>query len=214
MRRYCDMASKVVCKRSDEFDWCRAPFVHSIRQYPQYLQPHFAAYIESTYTAIVKHSIRNVLAEDLDAVLELNESVVPAVNSVTIEKMHWFSKRAEYFRVATVEDRLAAFLIGLRPGTDYESLNYRWFCDRYDDFAYVDRIAVGGHARRYGLASALYEDFRSSVPSSVGVMTCEVNIRPPNPASMRFHERQGFSQVASLASEDGSKAVALMAKKL
>ena len=90
--------------------------------------------------------ICDVEASDLEAVLTLNQTEVPHVGSVDLDKMKWFAANAAYFRTATVDKQLAAYLIGMRPGTAYESLNYRWFCDRYDDFAYVDRIAVASGA--------------------------------------------------------------------
>ncbi len=158
--------------------------------------------------------IRDVATRDIDEILSLNEAVVPAVNSVPIEQMHWFAAQAAYFRVAIADDRLASFLIGLRPGVAYESPNYRWFCDKYEDFGYIDRIAVAANARRHGLATRMYDDFRASLEGEVGTMTCEVNLRPPNEASMRFHERYGFSQVGSQSTDGGQKEVALMAKTL
>jgi len=45
-------------------------------------------------------------------------------------------------------------------------------------------------------------------------MTCEVNIRPPNESSMRYHEMHGFVQVATQETEGGLKKVALLEKKL
>ena len=161
----------------------------------------------------MKITLRNAAVEDLDEVLALNEANVPAVGAVSIERMYWFRDHAHYFRVAMTEDRLAAFLIGLRPDTSYESTNYRWFCDNYDDFAYVDRIAVSADARRLGLASRLYDDFAAAM-TEAEVMTCEVNILPPNPSSMRFHERMGFRQVGKIEYEPGAKAVALMERRL
>ena len=158
-------------------------------------------------------TLRDAVAEDLDEVLALNEANVPAVGQVAIDKMHWFLEHAHYFRIASAEERLAAFLIGLRPGTSYESVNYRWFCDNYDDFAYVDRIAVSEHARRCGLASRLYDDFAAAM-AEARVLTCEVNLLPPNPSSMRFHERQGFRQVGTIEYEPGAKEVALLERKL
>ena len=158
--------------------------------------------------------IRDVAPEDLDELLNLNEAVVPAVNSIPLEKMQWFAEHAVYFRVATADDRLASFLIGLRPGTDYDSPNYLWFCDHYDEFGYIDRIAVAAHARRNGLATKMYDDFKKALPKGCTVMTCEVNLRPPNESSMRFHERYGFRQIASQATEGGEKEVALMALDL
>jgi len=150
----------------------------------------------------------------LEPVLALNESEVPALGKVDLDQMAWFAENANYFRVAMSDDRLAAFLVGLRRGTRYQSPNYRWFCERYDDFAYVDRVAVAADFRRHGLASRLYADFAAAMPASVGVMTCEVNIRPPNDESMRFHERLGFRQVGTQATENGAKEVALLAKTL
>jgi len=158
--------------------------------------------------------MRDITDSDLDAVLSLNQSEVPHVGSVDREKMHWFAAHASYFRVATDGDRVAAFLVGFRPGTSYASPNYRWFCDRYDDFAYVDRIAVAEFARRSGFASRLYDDFATAVPDTVQFMTCEVNILPPNESSMTFHERLGFRQVGSQSYEGGSKEVAMLARNL
>ena len=155
-------------------------------------------------------TIRDVAANDLDAVLELNEAAVPAVNSLSIDEMRWFADSAHYFRIAVTDERVASFLIGLRPGIDYASPNYRWFVDNYDDFGYVDRVAVAEHARRLGLASRLYDDFRTALPATVAVMTCEVNLRPPNESSMRFHERRGFRTVGTQQTEGGNKEVALM----
>ncbi len=158
--------------------------------------------------------ISDVVIADLAAVLELNASEVPHVGAVDIEQMHWFASHAAYFRVARADEQLAAFLIGLRPGTAYGSLNYRWFCDRYADFAYVDRVAVAASARRHGLASRLYDDFAAAMPVSVDIMTCEVNTQPPNEESMRFHKQLGFREVGSLATENGNKKVALLLRDL
>ena len=158
--------------------------------------------------------IRDVEERDLDAVLSLNQSEVPHVGSVDIERMHWFATNAHYFRVAVDANRIAAYLIGLRPGTSYASPNYRWFCERYDDFAYVDRVAVADFARRLGLASRLYADFAASAPDTVEHMTCEVNLQPPNESSMRFHRQLGFRQVGSQETEGGSKEVAMLARRI
>lgn len=158
--------------------------------------------------------IRNIEAPDLDAVLLLNQSEVPHVGNVDLQQMQWFASNAAYFRVVCTRDRIAAFLVGMRPGTSYESPNYRWFCDHYADFAYVDRVAVADFARRLGLASRLYDDFAAAVPATVEFMTCEVNIQPPNESSMQFHQRLGFRQVGSQFTAGGSKEVAMLAKDL
>lgn len=159
-------------------------------------------------------SIRSIESSDIDAVLALNESAVPAVNSLDRKEMRWFADHAPWYRVALREDRIVAFLIGLRPGLDYASDNYRWFCRHYPEFAYVDRVVVAEAGRRLGIGSRLYADFAAALDSEVPVMTCEVNLRPPNPSSLAFHEREGFRQVGRQETEGGAKEVALMEKRL
>ena len=157
--------------------------------------------------------IKNVTSNDFVDVLQLNEDSVPHVSSIDIDDVQWFADNAVYFRIIRIDERLAGFLIGLRPGTSYSSPNYCWFCDNYDDFAYVDRVTVADWARRRGIAESFYNDFAQS-QSSVPVMTCEVNIRPANEGSLRFHQRQGFTKVGSQLIDDGDKDVAFMEKKL
>ena len=155
--------------------------------------------------------ILKIEPEDYESVLALNKESVPHVNLIGASELQWFIDNAACTRVAKIDGRLAGFLIGLRPGLDYASPNYQWFCDNYDDFAYVDRVIVSTWARRRGVADALYMTFSSS-QSDAPVMTCEVNIRPSNEGSMSFHERMGFRQVSSQEIDGGDKEVALMEK--
>lgn len=157
--------------------------------------------------------IKNVTPKDFADVLQINEDSLPHVSRIDTDEVQWFADNAAYFRVLRVDERLAGFLIGLRPGTSYASPNYRWFCDNYNDFAYVDRVAVADWARRRGIANSFYEDFAHS-QTGVAVMTCEVNIRPPNAGSMQFHERQGFKRIGSQVIDGGQKEVAYLEKKI
>jgi predicted GNAT superfamily acetyltransferase len=155
--------------------------------------------------------ILRIEPEDYDAVLALNEESVPHVNLIGAAELQWFVENAACTRIVKIDDRLAGFLIGLRPGLEYASPNYQWFCDNYDDFAYIDRVIVSTWARRRGVADALYAAFSSS-QSDAPVMTCEVNIRPSNEGSMLFHKQMGFRQVSSHEIDGGDKEVALMEK--
>jgi predicted GNAT superfamily acetyltransferase len=103
-----------------------------------------------------------------------------------------------------------AFLIALAPGADYDSPNYQWFAQRYRDFVYVDRIVVASGARQAGLASLLYDDLIARARAGrIARITCEVDIEPPNPASLRFHARFGFAEVGTQAVAGGKKRVSL-----
>jgi len=164
------------------------------------------------YTAPMR--IIDVQPGDLETVHTLNEAAVPHVNSVSIAEMEWFAANAAYFRVARTDAGIAGFMIGLRPGLAYRSPNYAWFCSNYDDFGYIDRVVVAPHARRLGVASSLYDDFAARLARQVAVLTCEVNLRPANEASMRYHTDYGFVQVGSQETDGGDKEVALMEKRL
>lgn len=162
-------------------------------------------------------TIREVAPDELDVVLEMNEQAVPHVNSLGIKEMRKLREEAAYFRVAAHGEDSAsvvAFLVGLTPEARYGSPNFRWFCRNYSSFAYIDRIAVAEHARRHGLASALYGDFERHFRDRFPVLACEVNLRPSNPASMAFHLRHGFRQVGSQVIDEGAKEVAMMLKAL
>jgi predicted GNAT superfamily acetyltransferase len=156
----------------------------------------------------------DVTEADLADVVALNEASLPHVSSMDMQQTRWFAANAWYFRIARVDGLFAGFLIGLRPGLDYGSENYRWFCENYPDFGYIDRVAVASSERRQGVASSLYDDFADALRGEVDVMTCEVNIRPANESSMRYHEMHGFRQVASQETEGGSKEVAMMERAL
>ena len=158
--------------------------------------------------------VEDVSVSDLDEVLALNEASVPHVNSLTLRELQWFHEHARYFRLIRHEERIGGFLIGLGPGLDYGSPNYRYFCARHEVFGYVDRVAVATEAQRLGIASRLYEDYAATLRGFSPVMTCEVNLRPSNPGSLVYHERHGFVRIATQETEGGSKEVALMEKRL
>jgi len=154
--------------------------------------------------------LRAVETNDLPRVLDLNQSALPHVNSVTLADMERFVEIASYFHVAEIDGLVAGFLIALNPGHDYASDNYRWFNTTYDDFFYIDRIVIGDDARGQGVGSALYQQVILIASAFAPRVTCEVNSRPPNPLSMAFHERFGFKTVGTQQTEGGAKEVTLL----
>lgn len=162
-----------------------------------------------TYPYTVSMKILTLQSSHFDDVLALNEASIPHVNSIGHDELQWFVDNAACTLVVQIDERFAGFMIGLRPGTAYGSLNYKWFNEHYRDFAYVDRVAVSEWARRRGVAEALYAAFAESEYDAKRI-TCEVNIEPPNAGSMIFHERQGFHRVGTQKTEGGMKEVALL----
>lgn len=150
---------------------------------------------------------------DYTAILELNEDAIPHVNSIPFSKLEHLSDQSIYFSVARHDDSVAAFLLVLPETADYDSINFGYFRDRYPRFAYVDRIVVSAPHRGSGLGGMLYEDLARLLPADCPLITCEVNVRPPNEASLRFHQRMGFEAVGEQDTEGGLKRVCLMTKK-
>jgi len=158
--------------------------------------------------------LHDVSATHLSEIWRLNEAAVPNVNSISREVFGRFAREAAYFKVALTNGRVAGFLVGLAFDAAYDSPNFLWFRDRYDAFIYVDRIVVAHDARRRGVGAALYRDIISFTTSQAPVLTCEVNLRPPNEGSLAFHRAFGFEPVGEQETEGGAKRVALLAKSM
>ncbi len=158
--------------------------------------------------------IRRVRSADLPAVLALNKQALPHVGDVDLTQFHWFAENAAYFKVGVQGDQLAGFLIGLTPEAPYGSPNFRWFSARFTKFMYIDRIVIEDRYQRLGLGRRFYADLESESRGRAAMLSCEVNIEPPNPQSMAFHEELGFGIAGEQETEGGAKRVAMMIKTL
>lgn len=149
--------------------------------------------------------IRTVTEADLDQIVALNQANLPAVGPTDRSQIERFVEQTHSFLVAaTPNDQVGGFLIGLPPGTDYGSMNYAWFSTRYDNFIYVDRIVVGDAGQGQGTGQRLYNAFAArGRETSADVMLAEVNVKPRNDQSLRFHDRYGFVSVGERDTDGG-----------
>jgi uncharacterized protein len=155
--------------------------------------------------------IRDITAADLDAIHAINEAGTPGVHSEPPAQLAAITKEACIALVAEVKGVVAGFCQVLPPGANYLSMNYRWFSARYDDFVYLDRVAVAADHRGRGIGSRLYEEVERRTHAAW--FTLEVNLRPRNEGSLRFHSRHGFVEVGEQETDYGAL-VCLMAKRL
>jgi len=99
-----------------------------------------------------------------------------------------------------------ALLVAIDQAASYDNRNFQWFRARFSDFIYVDRVVVSQCLRGKGVARALYEDlFRRANVDRKSVITCEVNLDPPNQASLSFHRRLGFQAVGESVLPSGKR---------
>ena len=137
--------------------------------------------------------IRDYRPADAESVLRLNADNVPEVGPMDEAKLASFADWAPYFKVVDLDGEIVAMLIGLDQTAPYGSPNFGWFVMNVQHFAYIDRVAVASTERGQGWGPALYQDFeRWAAEAGLPHLCAEVNIEPPNPRSIRFHEIYGF----------------------
>jgi hypothetical protein len=161
-------------------------------------------------------SIRAYRPDDLEVVHTINEAEVPAVGSVRPDELAHIAAESSISLVAEVDGQVAGFCLVLPPGADYGSSNYAWFAERYDDFVYLDRVAISPAFQRRGVGRALYAEVERLVPDrrpSARHFLLEVNLRPRNDRSLAFHAGLGFVEVAQRDTDYGVT-VAMLAKPL
>ncbi|MEO1330484.1 MAG: GNAT family N-acetyltransferase [Pseudomonadota bacterium] len=164
--------------------------------------------------------IRDASATDLSALHALNIAGEPGVGAISEGDLEALIAVSAATLVAAEEGGAPlGFLLLLGPGAEYRSPNYRWFCDRHRGpdgsrpFVYVDRIAVAAAARGRRIGEALYAAAFARF-AGAGLIGCEVNTAPPNPGSLRFHQRLGFVEVGTRVFVPGAKAVVYLERPL
>ena len=155
--------------------------------------------------------IRELREADLDVVWSINQENVPAVGEETREDLARIHGQSVIALVAEVSDQVVGFCMVLLPGADYGSPNYEFFCERLDNFVYLDRVAVTENFQGIGIGAALYREVEMRTDAEWFAL--EVNTKPRNEGSLRFHAREGFVEMEELETRPG-KMVSLMVKKL
>jgi hypothetical protein len=142
--------------------------------------------------------IRDLAPADRAAVLALNNAAVPAVNALDDTSLAELLALADRSWVAAEDPpsdpaTLGGALIALAPHSSYASPNYRWLDARFGDYRYVDRVLVAPTHRREGLGTRLYAALAEHARAhGAARLLCEVNVEPPNPRSVAFHESDGW----------------------
>lgn len=153
--------------------------------------------------------LRPMTDDDVLTVLELNARDVELLSPLDAPRLRLLRGWADRALVLDVGEELAGFVLTFAPGSPYDSENYRWFTQRYDDFTYLDRVVVDERFRRRGLARRVYDALEAGAR---GRMALEVNVDPPNEPSLAFHHGRGYGEVGRLG--DPGHVVSLMVREL
>ena len=131
--------------------------------------------------------IRAITAGDLPAILVLNNAHAVEVNALTAEVLEALVAVSAHARIV---DGGHGFLLAFSERTPAQGPNHAWFLARHPAFLYIDRVVIAPEARGQGHARQLYDDLAAAAAGRP--LCCEVNLEPPNPGSLAFHERLGF----------------------
>jgi len=160
--------------------------------------------------------VRNIETADLTMVLEINNANTPGVSELTFAELETdLDNSLHALAIDNEQGEVCAFCITFDPGAPDAGDNHRWFAERYKSFVYLDRIAIDSNLQNRGLGALLYQSVEQHMLKSAehSLLCCEVNLEPPNPGSLRFHQRIGFAEVGQRG--DGKAyQVVLLAKTL
>jgi predicted GNAT superfamily acetyltransferase len=155
-------------------------------------------------------TLRPITPADHADALALNERNVELLAPMDEARLIALLDVADSAGVIDVDGGFAGFVLTFTAGSAYDGENFAWFTERYEDFCYLDRVVIHGDFRRRGLGSMVYDELESSCGKPVFAL--EVNLEPPNEASLAFHRARGFAEVGQRHSN--GHLVSLMVKHL
>ena len=161
-------------------------------------------------------TIRSLQHDDIAAVLRLNAQAVPAVfrlDHSEISRLMEISRL--HLAAARPDGTLAGYALAFSWEQSYDGEEFRALQSSIaSSFVYVDQIAIEERSRGTGIGRMLYEELALRA-RRVGASTlcCEVNTEPPNPSSLSFHRRMGFTIVGEINTRDG-RTVALLRREV
>ena len=164
--------------------------------------------------------LRTFEARDLNAVLRLNKESVHYLSPMDEDRLHTLLACDAQLTIAEYDGEVAGFLITFADGSDYDSVNYRWFARHLKDFTYIDRIVIDQAYRGKGIGQQFYASLKQTLEQThkqtleqtqnAGRSPClwlaaEIDIEPRNDRSLAFHKQQGFAEVATQSAGQGKQ---------
>jgi predicted GNAT superfamily acetyltransferase len=159
------------------------------------------------------NAIHDLTLADAPVMLSLNNAHASETSGLDEAGIRELLTMAFYAR--GIDRGATALLLALDQDALYRNPNFEWFKCSPTSFVYIDRIIVAAAARGLGIGRLLYDDlFAAAIHAGHNNIVCEVNVDPPNPASVAFHQKLGFNQVGQGSIHGGAKTVRYFEKTL
>ena len=136
--------------------------------------------------------------KDILSIYSINQANTPKVGSLkSVEKLRELLNMSSLVLAARVNNEIIGFVVCLKAGAAYTSLNYKFISKKAKKFVYIDRIAIKKNYRRSGIGKSLYEIIFNYSEKFELPIYCEVNTKPKNQPSLDFHKKIGFFKIGS-----------------
>ncbi|WDS34826.1 GNAT family N-acetyltransferase [Pseudoxanthomonas sp.] len=147
--------------------------------------------------------LRAIGEDDFPALLALNNLHAAELSWQTPAQFAALLRQACWTRTAGDGE---ALLVALDQDADYDNPNFAWLKARFARFIYIDRVVVAQSLQGQGVAGALYRELQTQARAwDHASLVCEINLDPPNPASVAFHRRLGFAQIGQADLANGKR---------
>lgn len=159
-------------------------------------------------------TMRRCQPSDGVAIQAINLAGAPGVSPLTDAELAALADGSVRCWVAEDAGQVVGYLITYTNSDPYDGEEFAWFQQRVPTFLYIDQVAIASSHRRRGVGATLYRQAAEDAHTTgLESLTCEVNLDPPNPTSLAFHQELGFVNIGELHTGDG-RYVTLLRKPL
>ena len=132
---------------------------------------------------------------ELDNIYKINQANVPEVGSIAnVSEFQKLLFMGSFNLIAKIDDEVIGYIVCFRDKSAYGSINYKFFSETISKFLYIDRIAIKDTYRHQGIGKKIYEQVFNKANELGLPVVCEVNTRPLNEPSLKFHRKLGFTE--------------------